>query len=72
MRPLPYTNKARKRSHFVFLRLKKMSVLRLGEAQSQPVQGEPAALADDEVVEQLDIEQLSGRHDLDGQRHVGG
>ena len=47
------------------------SALRLGEAQPQPFQGEPAALADDEVVEQLDIEQLSGRHDLDGERHIG-
>ena len=72
MRPLPYTNKARKRSHVVVLRLKKMSVLRLGEAQPEPLQGEPAALADDEVVKQLDIEQLPSGHDLDGQRHVGG
>jgi hypothetical protein len=41
-----------------------IAVLRLGEAQSQALQGEPAPLADDEVVEQLDIEQLPGRHDL--------
>ena len=46
-------------------------VLRLGEAQPQPLQGEPAALADDEVVEQLDIEQLAGRHDLDSEGDVG-
>ena len=46
-------------------------VLRLGEAQAQPLQGEPAALADDEVVEQLDIEQLAGRDNLDGEGDVG-
>jgi hypothetical protein len=46
-------------------------VLRLREAQPQPFQGEPAALPDDEVVEQLDIEQLPGRHDLDGEGHIG-
>ena len=72
MRPLPYTNKARKRSHVVVLRLKKMSVLRLGEAQPEPLQGEPAALADDEMVQQLDIEQLPSGHDLDGECDVGG
>src|SRR5215213_1247069 len=49
----------------------KTSVLRLREPQSQALQGEPAPLADDEVIEQLDSEQLSGRHDLDGQRHIG-
>jgi hypothetical protein len=43
---------------------KTIAVLRLGEAQSQALQGEPAPLPDDEVVEQLDIEQLPGRHDL--------
>src|SRR5215217_216004 len=48
-----------------------IAVLRLGEAQSQALQGEPPPLADDEVIEQLDSEQLSGRHDLDGQRHIG-
>ena len=41
------------------------------EAQPLALQREPAALADDEVVEQLDIEQLPGRHDLDGQGHIG-
>src|SRR5215213_1876091 len=66
MRPLPYTNKARKRSHVVVLRLKKMSVLRLGEAQPEPLQGEPAALANDEM-----IEQLPSGHDLDGEGDVG-
>jgi hypothetical protein len=45
-------------------------VLRLGEAQPQPFQGEPAALTDDEVVEQLDIEQLPGRYDLHGEGHI--
>src|SRR5215204_6970324 len=49
----------------------RLAVLRLGEAQSQPLERDPASLTDDEVVEQLDIEQLAGRHDLDGQRHVG-
>jgi hypothetical protein len=29
-------------------------------------------LADDEVVEQLDIEQLAGRDDLNGEGHIGG
>jgi hypothetical protein len=28
-------------------------------------------LADDEMIAQLDIEQLAGRHDLDGERHIG-
>src|SRR5215207_8402950 len=31
------------------------------------VSGRAAALADDEVIEQLDIEQLPGRDDLDGE-----
>jgi len=48
-----------------------LSALRLGEAEPQPFQGEPAALADDEVVEQLDIELLPGRHDLHGEGHIG-
>ena len=50
---------------------KENRVLRLGEAQAQPLQRDPAALADDEMIEQLDIEQLSGRHDLDGEGDVG-
>jgi hypothetical protein len=45
-------------------------LLRLGETQPQPFQGEPAALADDEVVQQLDIEQLPRRHNLHRQRHI--
>ena len=45
--------------------------LRLGEAQPEALEREPAALPDDEVVEQLDVEQLPGRHDLHRQRHVG-
>ena len=45
--------------------------LRLGEAQPEALQGEPAALADDAVVEQPDIEQLAGRHDLHRERDVG-
>src|SRR5215207_8935595 len=48
-----------------------IAVLRLGEAQSQALQGEPTPLADDEVIEQLDSEQLSGRHDLHREGHVG-
>jgi hypothetical protein len=46
-------------------------VLCRGEAEPEALEGESAALADDEVVELLDIEQLPGRPDLDGQRHVG-
>jgi hypothetical protein len=49
----------------------KASVLRLGEAQSQALQGEPAPLTDDEVIEQLDSEQLPGGHDLHREGHVG-
>jgi hypothetical protein len=47
---------------------------RLGKAQPEAVQREPAALADDEVVEQLDIEQLASRTwaCLDGTAPRGG
>ena len=47
------------------------AVLRLGEAQSQALEREPAPLTDDEVIEQLDIEQLPGGHDLHREGHVG-
>ena len=46
-------------------------VLRPGEAQPEPFEREPAALPDDEVVEQRDIEQLPGRYDLHRQCHIG-
>jgi hypothetical protein len=45
--------------------------LLLSEPEAEALQGEPAPLPDDEVVEQLDIEQLPGGHDLDGQGDVG-
>jgi hypothetical protein len=48
-----------------------IAVLRFWEPQSQPFQGEPAPLADDEVVEQLDSEQVPGRHDLHREGHIG-
>ena len=44
--------------------------LRLGEPQPEALQRDPASLTDDEVVEQLDIEQLSRCHDLDGEGDV--
>ena len=49
----------------------RVHVLRPGKAQPQPFQGEPAPLADDEVIQQLDIEQLPGRHDFHGESHIG-
>ena len=47
------------------------AVLRLGEAEPESLEREPAALTDDEVIKQRDIEHLPGRDDLGGEGHIG-
>jgi hypothetical protein len=46
-------------------------VLRTQEVESLQLEGEQAVLADNGVGEQLDIEQLSGRHDLHREGYIG-